>query len=545
MRRCPTVIQKDGNAHCQQQNCAQHRSQGDAHGGVEPEAAGEHYQQVVGAGVQNPQVVGEAEPVEEQKELPEPDDCRQSEPEQADDDDGASPHRRARGSRNVVPSLGRKSGGCHHDDPGGGGDGDPIGTADETLHVVHMGNLSVIEDLLFDTVDGSAHVERFGTGVEVGTQLAADSVEVGIGDAGALGYAITLKTVPVQAGVVDGPSDGTGHQQQQKRRHSQNCSGPADQRENCRENYMVSGTSCHENHRITAGAGEQPGVAGGSMVYTAGVMTTEQNSPIPEEKIGEFQSLIDIVARLRAPGGCPWDAEQTHESLKRNLLEECYEALEAIDHESPLELAEELGDILVQVAFHADIAQQAGTFAIADVVAAINRKLIRRHPHVFADASATDARQVERNWEQLKAMERRAAGQPEPSAMDSVPEALPALTAAQLIQDRAARFGFDWDEVGGVLDKIAEEIGEFRAAATEAERTAEFGDILFALVNLARWSGVHAEDALRQSNGRFRGRYRAMERMARERGWDFTALPLDDKEALWQEAKRAEAESAN
>ncbi len=307
----------------------------------------------------------------------------------------------------------------------------------------------------------------------------------------------------------------------------------------------MNGTSCHENHRITAGAGEQLGVGGGGMVYTAGVMTTEQNSPIPEEKISEFQSLIDIVARLRAPGGCPWDAEQTHESLKRNLLEECYEALEAIDHESPMELAEELGDILVQVAFHADIAQQAGTFEIADVVTAINRKLIRRHPHVFADGSATDARQVERNWEQLKAMERREAGKPEPSAMDSVPEALPALTAAQLIQDRAARFGFDWDEVGGVLDKIVEEIGEFRAAATEAERTAEFGDILFALVNLARWSGVHAEDALRQSNGRFRGRYRAMERMARERDWDFTAMPLDDKEALWQEAKRAEAESAN
>ena len=195
------------------------------------------------------------------------------------------------------------------------------------------------------------------------------------------------------------------------------------------------------------------------------------------------------MARLRAPGGCPWDAEQTHESLKRHLLEECYEALEAIDNKSPMELAEELGDILVQVAFHADIAQQAGTFEIADVVTAINRKLIRRHPHVFADGSAIDARQVERNWEQLKAMERREAGKLEPSAMDSVPEALPALTAAQLIQDRSARFGFDWDEVGGVLDKIVEEIGEFRAAATETERTAEFGDILFALVNLARWSG--------------------------------------------------------
>lgn len=263
-------------------------------------------------------------------------------------------------------------------------------------------------------------------------------------------------------------------------------------------------------------------------------------SPIPEERIGEFQSLIDIVARLRGPGGCPWDAEQTHESLKRNLLEECYETLEAIDNGQPLELAEELGDILVQVAFHADIARAAGEFDIADVLTAINRKLIRRHPHVFGDGKASDARQVERNWEQLKAEERRQAGKPEPSAMDSVPAALPALTAAQLIQDRAARFGFDWDDAGGVLDKLIEEIGEFRAAATPEERADEFGDVLFAIVNLARWSGIQAEDALRQVNAKFRNRYRVMERLAAERGLDFTALPLDDKEALWQEAKAAE-----
>ena len=269
-------------------------------------------------------------------------------------------------------------------------------------------------------------------------------------------------------------------------------------------------------------------------------MATNYDPPIPEARIGEFQSLIDIVARLRGPGGCPWDAEQTHESLKRNLLEECYETLEAIDGGAPLELAEELGDILVQVAFHADIARAAGEFDIADVLTAINRKLIRRHPHVFADGSASDARQVERNWEQLKAEERRQAGQPEPSAMDSVPAALPALTAAQLIQDRAARFGFDWDEVDGALDKVVEEIGEFRAAATAAERAAEFGDILFALVNLARWSDLHAEDALRQANDKFRNRYRTMERLAVARGQDFAALPLGDKEALWQEAKREE-----
>ena len=273
------------------------------------------------------------------------------------------------------------------------------------------------------------------------------------------------------------------------------------------------------------------------MRYTARAMSINHVSPIPEDRIGEFQSLIDIVARLRGPGGCPWDAEQTHESLKRNLLEECYETLEAIDDGDPGELAEELGDILVQVAFHADIARAAGDFDIADVLAAINRKLIRRHPHVFADGSASDARQVERNWEQLKADERRQAGQPEPSAMDSVPAALPALSAAQLIQDRAARFGFDWDDVGGVLDKLVEEIGEFRDAATDEERLDEFGDVLFALVNVARWSGIQAEDALRQANAKFRNRYRVMERLASDRGQDFAKLSLGEKEALWQEAK--------
>ena len=273
-------------------------------------------------------------------------------------------------------------------------------------------------------------------------------------------------------------------------------------------------------------------------------------SPVPEARIGEFGSLVDLVRRLRGPGGCPWDAEQTHESLKRNLLEECYETLEAIDRGGGAALAEELGDILVQVVFHADIARAAGQFDIADVLTAINRKLIRRHPHVFGDglagdarsndARAGDARAVERNWEQLKAEERRQAGQPEPSAMDSVPPALPALAAAQLIQDRAARRGFDWDDAGGVLDKIVEEIGEFQNAGTDAERADEFGDILFALVNLARWQGIQAEDALRQANAKFRRRYRAMEGLAARRGQDFGALPLDDKESLWQEAKAGE-----
>ena len=260
-------------------------------------------------------------------------------------------------------------------------------------------------------------------------------------------------------------------------------------------------------------------------------------------KISEFQTLVDIVARLRAPGGCPWDREQTHESLKRNLLEEAHEALEAIDGGDPDVLTEELGDLLVQIAFHADIARESGQFDMGDVVERINRKLIRRHPHVFdPDSSlqgveAPDAREVERNWERIKAQERAAAGTRK-SPVDGIPASLPALAASQLMQDRVARAGFEWDDVSGVLDKVAEEIEEFRQARTPEEQVHELGDILFALVNLSRWVDAHAEDVLRQANSRFRSRYLGMEELAEERGLDFEALPLEKKEELWQEVKR-------
>ena len=254
-------------------------------------------------------------------------------------------------------------------------------------------------------------------------------------------------------------------------------------------------------------------------------------------RINEFQTLAQIVARLRAPGGCPWDREQTHQSLKRNLLEEACEVLEAIDAGDPAALSEELGDLLVQIAFHADIADEAGHFAIGDVIARINRKLIRRHPHVFAGQSVSDAREVERNWERIKAEERAAAGTRQ-SPVDGIPAALPALAASQLMQDRVARAGFDWDDLSGVLDKVAEEIQEFRQAATPEERVHELGDIFFALVNLSRWADAQAEDVLRQANARFARRYRAMETLAAQRGLDFEALPLNEKEQLWQEVKR-------
>ena len=261
------------------------------------------------------------------------------------------------------------------------------------------------------------------------------------------------------------------------------------------------------------------------------------NDLFSDQELGTFQTLIDIVARLRAPGGCPWDREQTHESLKRNLLEESYEVIEAIDQGNPAVLSEELGDLLVQVAFHADIAKEAGDFELADVLRKINSKLVRRHPHVFADGHAKDAREVERNWEQIKAEERKEKGESK-SPVEGIPVEMPALAYAQLMQDRVGKAGFEWDDISGVLDKIVEEVAELKAAVTPEEKVHELGDLLFTMVNLTRWSGAHAEDVLRQANQRFGKRYLSMERLASERGLDFEAISLEQKEELWQEAKR-------
>ena len=261
------------------------------------------------------------------------------------------------------------------------------------------------------------------------------------------------------------------------------------------------------------------------------------NDLFSDQELGTFQTLIDIVARLRAPGGCPWDREQTHESLKRNLLEESYEVIEAIDQGNPAVLSEELGDLLVQVAFHADIAKEAGDFELADVLRKINGKLVRRHPHVFADGHAEDAREVERNWEQIKAQERKEKGESK-SPVEGIPIDMPALAYAQLMQDRVGKAGFEWDDISGVLDKIVEEVAELKAAVTPEEKVHELGDLLFTMVNLTRWSGAHAEDVLRQANQRFGKRYLSMEKIAADRGLDFNALPLEKKEELWQESKR-------
>jgi tetrapyrrole methylase family protein/MazG family protein len=260
---------------------------------------------------------------------------------------------------------------------------------------------------------------------------------------------------------------------------------------------------------------------------------------IPESELGYFPTLVSIIERLRAPGGCPWDREQTHASLKRNLLEECYEVLEAIDRGESGPLAEELGDLLVQIAFHADIAREKGEFNIADVITAVNRKLVRRHPHVFGDAEVADAREVERNWERLKGQERAEKGIYK-SPVEGIPKDLPALVYAQLMQDRVARAGFEWKDVSGVLDKVQEEVEELRRAGTTAERLHEMGDLLLVMVNLCRWLDFQAEDALRGAIAKFSGRYLQMEDLVTEAGEVFADLPLREKEAFWQQAKKLE-----
>jgi tetrapyrrole methylase family protein / MazG family protein len=259
----------------------------------------------------------------------------------------------------------------------------------------------------------------------------------------------------------------------------------------------------------------------------------------------EPETLRLVMARLRAPDGCPWDREQTHASLRKYLLEETYEALEALDAGDTAALEEELGDLLLQIVFHAQIADEAGDFDLGDVVAGIVAKLIRRHPHVFGGEEAKDAEAVLRNWEALKRKERaeRAAGAsqdgegaPERSMLDGVPRAMPALAYAQAVQDRAARVGFDWPDVAGVVDKVAEEARELAEAPPEG-RQAELGDLLFSVVNLARRLGIDAEEALRGANGKFLARFASMEGAARRAGKTLEEYDPAGLDALWEEAK--------
>ena len=248
--------------------------------------------------------------------------------------------------------------------------------------------------------------------------------------------------------------------------------------------------------------------------------------------------LVAIMARLRDPAtGCEWDRAQTFASIAPYTIEEAYEVAEAIERGDVAELREELGDLLLQVVFHARIAEEAGHFALDDVAAAIVAKLEARHPHIFGGEPDTGQSQP-RRWEEAKARERAAKGAS--SAMDGVATALPALLRADKLQRRAARDGFDWPDREGPRDKLLEEIAELAAAASDEDILAEAGDLLFAAVNLVRSHGVAAEDALRAANAKFERRYRAMEALAEERGRSFAQLDLQTQEALWQAVKAAE-----
>jgi MazG family protein len=255
----------------------------------------------------------------------------------------------------------------------------------------------------------------------------------------------------------------------------------------------------------------------------------------------KFQKLVAIMARLRAPGGCPWDREQTFDSIKPYTLEETYEVLDAIDRRQWKDLAEELGDFLLQAVFYAQMGSEQGLFRIEDALDAINEKLVRRHPHVFGEESAESAGDVKRIWGEVKAAEKKDQGREEGGLLGSVPRALPALVEAQQIASRAAGVGFDWENAGQVLDKLQEELAEFdeaRRNGSPAQLEDELGDLLFVLVNLARFVKVDPEQALRKTNVKFRERFGYIERKLAERGRNPADSNIEEMETLWQEAKR-------
>lgn len=261
-----------------------------------------------------------------------------------------------------------------------------------------------------------------------------------------------------------------------------------------------------------------------------------------------FGAFVDLIARLRAPGGCPWDREQTHESLKAMTIEEAYEVLEAIDRGDDDHLSGELGDLLLQVVFHAQIAAEAGRFTVQDVIERVAAKMVRRHPHVFAGAKAGTSGEVLRNWEAIKQAEVRARGtKPDASMLDSVSAGLPAVLEAFQMTTKVSRVGFDWPDVPAVLEKLDEEVGELREAVdmpagAQRRATEEVGDLLFAAVNVARLIGADPESALKAANRKFRRRFAFIERALAQGGRTPADATLAEMESLWAQAKAAESE---
>lgn len=253
-----------------------------------------------------------------------------------------------------------------------------------------------------------------------------------------------------------------------------------------------------------------------------------------------FEAFQNVIARLRAPDGCPWDRKQTHQSMRSDLLEETYEVLAALDMDNPLAMREEFGDLLLHIVMQAQIAAEAGKFTMSDVLHGIHTKIVRRHPHVFGGLEIEGEQDILANWEQMKAEERAENGKVEAGLLDSLNLALPALVQAEQFQERAARMKFDWREITGVLAKVFEEIQEVQLAKNEVELHAEIGDLLFAVVNLARWYEVDAESALRQANQRFRQRFKYIEQAARSQGKQVSDFSLDEMDQLWEAAKSSQ-----
>ena len=303
------------------------------------------------------------------------------------------------------------------------------------------------------------------------------------------------------------------------------------------------------------GVAEDTTVAQLTDVATAGPLYLTGVSP--ESAPASPWALPWIADRLRRPDGCPWDREQTHQSLKKHLLEEAYEVYDALDSGATPDLASELGDLYLQIVLHAQLASEAGVFDMTDVYEAISRKIVRRHPHVFGDAKVSTSSDVNRQWEQIKRAEREgaaaaadagatgASATPVKGALDGISLSMPALAATQEMSERAAHLGYDWPDIAGIVAKVHEELAEIEAARTQAELHEEVGDLLLVVTNLARRHGVDAEAALRAAAEKFRGRFRRVERMARERGVQLRELSFAELDELWDAAKaeaRAEAE---
>jgi tetrapyrrole methylase family protein/MazG family protein len=267
-----------------------------------------------------------------------------------------------------------------------------------------------------------------------------------------------------------------------------------------------------------------------------GLLTALYLPPLGENT--SFEDFQELIAHLRAPEGCPWDREQTHQTLRTNLLEESYEALNAIDKDDPAEMQEEFGDLLLQIVLQAQIAAEYGEFTMSDVIHAIHAKLVRRHPHVFGDLELGEAEAVIKNWERLKEQERKDNGEEVKGLLDGIPVAMPSLSVADNYQRRAARVGFDWPDINGVIDKILEEVEEFRQAEDPAAQTEEFGDLLFALVNLARWIKVDPETALRETNVKFKRRFAVIEQAAKEQERKLSDMTLEEMDAIWEQSKK-------